>query len=151
MNSPRLWGYLSAWFAMMISILLGLGSLNWLEYRHLEQRGMAVKAVVTDLQPENHATAAYSYRVNNIEYAGLSQLRDPNPDLENVKVGTWVMVWYDVANPSYSIAGFPKDALNNETISIVLASLGMPTFVIFAWHVRRRKTRLKSRTGNRLH
>jgi hypothetical protein len=53
--------------------------------------------------------------------------------LEQLAVGQSVVIYYDPEHPEISVLGDPKPMLKNETISVALAALVVPTFLVVAW------------------
>jgi hypothetical protein len=47
--------------------------------------------------------------------------------------GRMTLICYDPQHPETSVLGDPKPMLMNETISIALAALVVPTFLVATW------------------
>lgn len=127
------WKYLLVWGALAAAIVLLIGSLNWRSYYLLAAHGRCTQATIIALLPQDHNTARYQYQVNGRTFEGQMQSWEPNPPLEQMKVGQIVVVYYDPANPAESVLGDPRPILQNETIFILLAALIMPTIIVIAW------------------
>ncbi len=48
-------------------------------------------------------------------------------------VGRSLVIYYDPQRPEESVLGDPKPMLRNETISVLLAAFGVPTFIVVGW------------------
>jgi hypothetical protein len=135
--------YLASWIGMSFAIILGLGSINWLSYRRLAADGVATKAAVIELLPQEHQFVRYEYRAGGHVLQGRSTVWPPNPPFQELVVGESLVMHYDPSNPTNAVLGDPRAALHNETSSIALGAVFLPTFVIavWAWRTRRGKSR----------
>jgi hypothetical protein len=125
--------YAITWLLLAIVIAVGIGSLNWPKYRRMAARGISGKATVVELLPKIHNTVRYEYAVGGQTFHGQMQSWQPNPPLEQLGVGQSVVIYYDPQRPEASVLGDPKPILKNETISVLLAALGMPTIIVGGW------------------
>ena len=135
--------YALTWLVMALAIAVGIGSLNWLSYRRLAVRGVSGRATVVELLPKNHNTVRYEYQVAGRTFQGQMQSWQPNPPLEQLSVGQPLFVYYDPEHPEESVLGDPKPIFKNETISIALAAVGFPTFLVVVWAWRTSRNRAK--------
>jgi hypothetical protein len=138
--------YVFAWVALALVIALGGGSLNWVSFRRLTAHGIMGQGVVLALTPEIHNTVRYEYYVDGRRFEGQTQLWPPNPPLDRLRVGQSLIVCYDPEHPENSVLGNPIPILENETISIALAALLVPTSLVgvWAWHGRKTATQPKT-------
>jgi hypothetical protein len=125
--------YAVTWLLLALGITVGIGSLNWPTYRRLAARGVSAQAVVVELLPRFHDTVRYRYDVAGRTFEGQTQSWQPNPPSEKLRIGQPLVIYYDPGHPSTSVLGDPKPILENETISVLLAAFGMPTFVVVVW------------------
>jgi uncharacterized protein DUF3592 len=120
--------YVITWLGLAIVIAIGIGSLNWPTYRRIAARGVSTQAMAVELFPEIHNTVRYRYAVGGQAFEAQMQPWQPNPPLEQLSVGRSLVIYYDPQHPEASVLGDPKPILRNETISILLADFGVPTF-----------------------
>jgi len=125
--------YALIWLALAAAIAIGLGGLNLSPYRRLATHGVRSEGRIIELLPEFHSTARYGYLVAGKSFEGRKQSWEPNPPLEEMRVGQTVIVYYDPEFPERSVLGDPKSILQNETMSIILAALIGPTFIVLVW------------------
>jgi hypothetical protein len=125
--------YAITWLALAIAIVIGLGSLNWRAYRSMAACGVSGQATVIELLPKIHNTVRYEYRVAGQAFQGQMQSWQPNPPLTKLSVGQPLVIYYDPRHPEESVLGDPKPMLQNETISVALAAVILPTFIVAPW------------------
>ncbi len=125
--------YVVTWLVLAVVIAIGIGSLNWPSYRRMALRGISGQATVIELLPKIHNTLRYEYHVAGRAFQGQMQSWSPNPLLEQLAVGQSVIIYYDPEHPEVSVLGDPNPMLKNETISVALAALVVPTFLVAAW------------------
>jgi hypothetical protein len=130
--------YAITWLALTVAIALGIGKLSWLEYRRLAVHGVRTQGLTIEILPMQHGTVRYEYHVDGRKFEGQTQPWPPNP--EWMSVGQTVVVYYDPEYPERSVLGDPRPILKNETISIALAALIGPTFIVLVWRFRRQKS-----------
>lgn len=133
--------YILVWLALSIALLVGLGRLNWPFYHRLTIHGVEGQGTVVELLPKIHGTLRYKYQVEGKTFEGQQQPWQPNPDLDRLRVGQSVVIYYDPAHPSDSVLGDPKPMLKNETISIAVAATIFPTMIIGSWRWQKRRRR----------
>jgi hypothetical protein len=139
--------YALTWLVMAIAIAIGIGSLNWVFYRRLSVRGVTGQAIVVELLPKNHNTVRYEYQVGGRTFQGQMQSWPPNLPLEQLSVGQPLVVYYDPVHPEESVLGDPKPIFKNEMISIALAAVGFPTFLVVVWAWRTSRNRANHRVS----
>ena len=139
--------YAFTWLALVLAVAVGVGSLNWLSYRRLSARGLAGQATVMELLPKDHGRVRYEYTVGGKVFQGRMQSWPPNPELEKVVVGQTLTICFDPERPEISVLGDPKKILNNETTSIGLASIVIPTFIVGAWMWRKWRKQHSNNAG----
>jgi hypothetical protein len=134
--------YAITWLLLAVVIAVGIGSLDWPAYRRMAARGVSGRATVVELLPKIHNTVRYQYEVGGQTFGGQMQSWQPNPPLERLGVGESLVIYYDPQHPAASVLGDPKPMLWNETISVSLAALGMPTLIVvgWAWRASRKQT-----------
>jgi hypothetical protein len=134
--------YAIAWLVLAAVTAVGIGSLNWPKYHHMAAVGVSGQASVIQLLPKIHQTVRYEYRVGELEFQGRMQSWQPNPPLEQLTVGQPLVIYYDPQHPAESVLGDPKPMLQNETISVALAAIMVPSFLVatWAWRSSRRQT-----------
>jgi len=118
---------------LAVVIAIGIGSLNWLSYRRMAMRGVLGRATVVELLPQIHNTVRYEYHVGERAFQGNMQSWPANPPLEPLSVGQSLVIYYDPEHPEDSVLGDPKPIFKNETISIALAAVEFPTFLVVVW------------------
>jgi hypothetical protein len=128
--------YVLTWLVLAVVIAMGIGSLNWLSYRRMAGRGVLGQATVIELLSKIHNTVRYEYPVVGRTFQGQMQSWSPNLPLEQLALGQSVVIYYDPKHPETSVLGDPKPILKNETVSVALAALGVPTLVVAAWASR---------------
>jgi hypothetical protein len=125
--------YVITWLVLATVIAIGIGSLNWPAYHRLVAVGVSGQASVLELLPKIHNTVRYEYRVGGKVFDGRMQSWQPNPPLEQLKVGQPLVIYYDPQHPAESVLGNPKSMLQNETVSVALAAIGVPSLIVAAW------------------
>ena len=125
--------YVVAWLLLAIVITVGIGSLSWPTYRRLAARGVSARAIVIELLPKFHDTIRYRYDVAGRTFEGQKSSWPPNPPSGEIKIGQPLVIYYDPMEPSTSVLSDPKPILENETIFVLLAAFGFPTFVVLVW------------------
>ncbi len=125
--------YAITWVVLATVIAIVIGRLNWPTFHRLVAVGVSGEGKVVELLPKIHNTVHYDYRVGGQVFEGQMQSWQPNPPLEQLKVGQPVVVYYDPQRPGESVLGNPKPMLQNETISVALAALGVPSFIVATW------------------
>jgi hypothetical protein len=135
--------YAIAWLALAAVVAIGIGSLNWPEYRRMAVRGISGHAIVVELLPKIHNSVRYEYYVAGRTLQGQMQSWQPNPPLEQLSVGQPLVIYYNPERPEESVLGDPRPILKNETVSIALAALGIPTFIVLVWAWRTSRHRVK--------
>jgi|SRR3954471_1581540 hypothetical protein len=125
--------YAITWLVLATAIAIGIGSLNWPAYHRLAVRGVSGQASVVELLPKFHNTVRYEYRVGEKVFEGQMQAWQPNPPLEQLRVGQPLVIYYDPQHPEQSVLGDPKAILQNETVSVALAAIGVPSFIVVSW------------------
>jgi hypothetical protein len=128
--------YAAAWLVLMMLFAAITGGHNWPTYWRLAHRSASVEGTVIQLLPKMHATVRYRYNVDGHEYHGQTQPWPPNPSIEGLAEGATLTVWYDPEQPNVSVLGLPGVLLENETISVMLAAILAPTFILLAWRYR---------------
>ena len=121
------------WMALVVAVAIGLGSLNWWPYHRVSNRWVSAKATVLQVLPQVHSTLRYDYHVDGRTFQGQMQPWPPNPPLDKLGIGQSVSIFYDPEHPETSVLGDPKPMLKNETISVALAAVLFPTFVVVVW------------------
>ena len=125
--------YAITWLALAAAIAVGIGSLNWPAYHRMVAVGVSGQASVVELLPETHNTVRYEYRVAGEAFTGQMQSWQPNPPLDQLRVGHPLVIFYDPQHPAQSVLGYPKPMLQNETISVALAAIVAPSFIVATW------------------
>jgi hypothetical protein len=127
------------WLLLAAVFALVTGSLNVPLLERLVAHGVKAQATVIELTPQMHGTVRYQYEVGGEKFEGQRGLWSPNPQV--IHVGDSVTIYYDPLNPSRSVAGNPEPMLTNELISVGMATLLAPTFIMLVW--RRKRTGTK--------
>jgi len=125
--------YTITWFVLAIIIVVVVGRLNWPAYRRMAAVGVPGQATVVELLPNIHNTVRYEYRVDGQGFQGQMQSWRPNPPLSQLAVGHALVIYYDPRHPEHSVLGHPKAMLQNETISVALAAVIIPTLMVVSW------------------
>jgi hypothetical protein len=125
--------FLGLWLAgaavFAVSFGLGAGRSAWNFYR-LSHDGVLTQGTVIGLEPENHNTVRYTYKVNGQTYARADQ------GFSGFAVDQTVPVYYLPQQPDVSSVGDPDSLLTNELFPLVLATVTFPLFAIVAYAVR---------------
>jgi hypothetical protein len=124
---------------------MGLGSLNWLNFRRIAVNGIPGQATVVELLPKIHNTVRYQYEFGGQFYQGQTQSWQPNPPLDQLHIGQSLVIYFDPKHPEESVLGDPKPMLRNETISVALAAFVIPTLLVVGWAWK--STRNRKRAG----
>ena len=132
--------YAITWLALATTIVVVVGRLNWPGYRRLAAVGVPGQATVVELLPSIHNTVRYEYRVDGRGFQGQMQSWRPNPPLPQLAVGHALVIYYDPQHPEDSVLGYPKPMLQNETISVALAAVIIPTLIVVGWACRSSST-----------
>jgi Protein of unknown function (DUF3592) len=130
--------YATWWFVLAIAITAGIGSINLPTYRRLVVHGALGQATVLEVLPHDHNTLRYQYQVDGKRFRGQTQSWPPNPPLQQINLGQTVVIYYDPADPDVSVLGDPHGMLTNEIVSVGLAAIVLPTFLVIAWAGRQR-------------
>lgn len=131
--NPAKMKYAVTWLFLACASALLLGQLNWIGYQRLVRRGIRVDGTVAQVLPQMHATVRYNYEAGGRRYDGQTQPWPPNPPIEGLTSGAKVTVYYDPQNPEKSVLGSPNELLKNETITIAIVVLVVPTMIVLAW------------------
>jgi hypothetical protein len=129
------------WFIIAGLIAFFIGGLNVPHLEHLTTRGVQTQATVTELTPKEHLTLRYEYQVDGKKFEQQGAPWRPNPPLDEIKVGDSLVIYYDPVYPSVSVLGDPKPMLTNELVSVGMAVLLMPTFIVLTLILRTGKDR----------
>ena len=125
--------YAITWLVLATVVAVGIGSLNWPSYHRLAVAGVPGQATVVELLPKTHNTVRYEYRVGGQVFEGQMQAWQPNAPLEQLRVGQPLIIYYDPQHPAQSVLGDPKPILQNEIVSVALAAIGVPSFIVATW------------------
>lgn len=128
---------LLVWLILVISISIIIGRINWFKYYNLAEYGIQTRGTVTNKESYNHESIYYTYIVDHKNFTGIGHDGNGNPKFDDLKIGDRVIVFFLPNNNQISCIGNPKDLLQNETISILLASLIIPTLVILSFSKRK--------------
>jgi hypothetical protein len=139
--------WLILWLIMVAVVALVVGSLNVPFYYRLITNGVKAQATIIELTPQIHNTVRYEYQVEGRSFKGQRSPSSPNSSTDQISVGQSLVIYYDPLNPSLSVPGDPKPMLTNELISVGMAALGIPTFIIFVLMQNQYKKRSKASTG----
>jgi hypothetical protein len=123
--------WFALWLILAIAIAFVVGSLNVPLYERLITKGVQTKATVVELTPKIHNTVRYEYQVGGVKFEGQRSPWRPNPPTGELAVGDSLVIYYDPSNPSLSAPGDVGPMLTNELISVGMAALLMPTFIVF--------------------
>jgi hypothetical protein len=128
------------WLVLASVIAVGIGSLNWSAYHRMVAVGVVGEGRVVELLPKIHNTVRYDYHVGTQAFEGQMQSWQPNPPLEQLSVGQPLVIYYDPQHPAESVLGNPNPMLQNETTSVALAAVGVPSFIVASWAWRSSRT-----------
>ncbi len=106
--------------AWVIVIPIRLIGIHCLQYYHLEKRGIETKALVLLLEPQNHQTVNYSYRVQAIEYRGAGRAGFGNPGFNSITPGMELRAFYLPTSPAISCLGLPHELLIDDIVPFSL-------------------------------
>lgn len=127
------------WLIIAVIVAFVVGSLNLPLLGRLVTDGVQAQATIVELTPKIHNTVRYEYQVGSQKFEGQGRSWRPNPPIDEIHVGQSLVIYYDPSNPSRSVLGDPKPMLTNEIISVGIAVLLIPTFIVFAIREKYRK------------
>jgi hypothetical protein len=127
----KICGYLLFYLAFAGTIVIVLGSINWVTYNRLASHGIEAQGTVTNTDCANHGVFSYRFSANGKVYEAKGTTGYGNPSCYVLNVGNSVIVYYLPENPAVSIPGNISPRLANETSTIFLAALISPLFAIF--------------------
>lgn len=142
--------YALTWLVLAIVAAIGIGSLNWRSYRRMAARGVSTQATVIELLPQTHDTLRYEYHLAGRAFQGQMQSWPPNPPLGQLRIGQSLVIYYDPEHPEESVLGDPKPMLKNETISVALAAILFPTFLVVGWAWRTSRKHANQRVSTQV-
>jgi len=117
--------WLGLWLLLILVVVLGLGSLNWVRFYRLADHGVPTEGIITSSPDmKNHGIAKYSYTV------GAQRFDSQGYPVGNV--GQEITVYFLPEAPRISWPGNPRKPLQNETLSIGLAALFVPPLIVFS-------------------
>jgi len=137
MNSTNPWnrrGLLicgGVWLALALALGTFVGSLNLPRLYRLVEHGVKTQGVVTAKEPQNHQYVHYTYRVGGSTFQGTGQSGWGNPPFQSLGPGDQVMVYYDTANPGWSLLGEPVPDFKNEVISVLMVVFIFPSLILW--------------------
>jgi hypothetical protein len=108
-------------------------------YEALARSNLTAQAVVTQPDCANHGTLVYRFEVAGRQFESRDIASPSGKDCASYKSGDTVQIVYLPDNPSIDAVGDPGDQLRGERGLVVVASLGMPAFIIWAFARRRRR------------
>lgn len=128
-----------SYFLMAIAFWLLLSHIGATErYVQLARAGVPVEAIVVRPDCGNHATFIYRFEVDGRQFESRDHASPTGRDCDSLKVGEKIEILYLPTDPSVTMVGNPNEQLLGERISIALASLVMPGFILWALARRRR-------------
>lgn len=110
------------------------GLLN--QYRLANHANLTTGSVVQP-QCDQHLRFSYQFVVNDVAYQGLAT----SDQCRQTKSGDPVLVHYLAENPRVSMGSDPKDALINNVITILIASLIIPLVLLLIFWFKLREWR----------
>lgn len=126
---------------IFLAVLFGgiTGSLNLPRYSALAKNGVSTQGVVTETRCSVHNTVSYKFQVQGRDFHGSTNQLDR--DCSMVRVGERLEVTFLPTDPSVNAGGDFLGAYKNERESVLLAALGMPTFItaVAVFRARRRR------------
>lgn len=110
-----------AWLLPLFVALVGALATWWVFARlptQLAARGHAVLARVDSVQPTNHESVYFSYRVGKVVYEAGSQGGSGagNPSIDGLRPGDSIRVWYLPDRPGAALPGEPMPDRNNQLV-----------------------------------
>lgn len=124
----------------LVTVPIRLIGSNCLEYYHLQHHGVATKAHVTLLEPNNHQSVHYTYTVKTVEYSGTGRAGFGNPEFNSLSPGMELEAYYLPSSPKISCLGTPHALLSNDAVPF-LAFLMLVSFVL-AYQFRKALSRV---------
>ena len=121
------------WLIGALAIAIPLSQINLVRFYRLMQEDVRMNGVVTELQPGNHQSVYYSFKLADRTYSGIGRAGFGNPEFCCLTVGQSLIVYYLPADPWVSCSGIPKQLIKNEVVSIVLAGITFPLFAMAAY------------------
>jgi hypothetical protein len=120
--------WLLAWVIFATVVAVGLGSVNIPKFLGLVRFGMPTTAYIEDLAKRTHPGVLYEYEVDGRRYTIGNAQKAGNVPANRMK--RQAQITYDRRDPHESTFEDPKAALKNEIISVTVAALMVPTFVL---------------------
>jgi hypothetical protein len=131
------WIYLITYLVLVVAIALGIGSLNVPRYAALRARAVQADGVIVRPTCDDHGTLEYRFRASGHEI--LSHGSAERNNCESARTGDRVSVWYLPDQPEVSTLGRPQDVLGNELVSVGLAVMIVPAFLLLGFMAMMRR------------
>jgi hypothetical protein len=130
----------AAYYVLLVAAFwLALSHLGGTEkYAQLARDGVPAEAVVVRPDCANHATFVYRFEVGGRDFESRDHSSSGGRKCDSLRVGEIVGVFYLPTDPSVNMVGNPQNALRSERAFVLVASLVMPGFIVWAF-VRRRR------------
>jgi hypothetical protein len=123
-------GAIVIWLAAVPIRIIGSQCVR--EYR-LDKEGTRTSAVVTALEPNNHQSVHYSYRIDTTTLNGFGRAGFGNPEFHQLRIGQQVVAVYLPSEPRVSCLGSPRQLLTNDVIPISLFLLIVVAIISYQW------------------
>jgi len=124
--------FLLLWFAGALLVAFGIGQFNVPLLYRLTRRGVKTCGTVTGFEPNNHRTVHYSYRVNDKTYSGAQEGGVGGEASASSNDCEGNVVFYLPERPDVSCISDPAPMLKNEIITVILAMLFIPSFLLLS-------------------
>lgn len=137
MNTKRDFTYFLLWLvATIVAAFLGARMLGVYEYYRLTDFGVMTEGTIIGLTPKQHSSVTYSYQVEQNLYRGGGFAGNINANIEDLREGQKVTVFYDSENPQNSCLGEPSGQYHSLLRGTALIA-GIPSFFVLSIIIRR--------------
>lgn len=131
-----------------------MGYSNQRLYSTLKERGVVVRATITETDPGNHDMVYYSFVDRGETYSSSDNSSLPNPSASDLAIGDELYVVYDTMDPSSSCACDPHAAaVSSEWWRMFVAGMllgSVPAAVVMARFDSRRSPSIDKREEGEL-
>ncbi|HYQ04062.1 MAG TPA: DUF3592 domain-containing protein [Polyangiaceae bacterium] len=134
-----------AYVGMAAFLTLTLGSFNWPRFRALAKHGVTATGHVVVTNCGQHSTAKVRFEAKGRSVEQWNNV----PNCTALRPDDSLSVTYLPEDPNVNLVGSASGRLSNETVSVALAALGMPLFVLTTLWMRFRRPRGQRRGDGR--
>jgi len=130
---------IALYFALVAVLAVGLAQVGWVgRYFDLSRHGVETRGVVTKTTCSDHQTFRYRFEVAGRSFEAVG-LEGTSKHCVALVPGDPVVVFYLPDDPSLNVSGNPRAHFLNEAVSIGLAVVVLPGFLVWAYARRRKR------------